>query len=173
MSIESAFEISKQFNAFLEAENLIHTKEKIDEILKKNRTRPGALIPVLQEVQNLIKFLPPSVQNYIASSLNVPASNVYGVVSFYSFFSMKPKGRNIIKVCLGTACYVKGAPKIIDKIERSLNIKLGDTTADKRYTLEGVRCLGACGLAPVVMVNEETLGLVDPGKIMKQLDTFK
>lgn len=173
MAIRRAYDIENNFISFLESEELSDHKDEIDKILANNRERPGALIPVLQNVQNLLKFLPPAVQNYIACGLNVPAASVFGVVSFYSFFSMEPKGKHIIKVCLGTACYVKGAPKIIDKIERSLNIKLGGTTIDRRFTLEGVRCLGACGLAPVVMVNDDTLGLVDPGKIMKKIEKYE
>jgi NADH:ubiquinone oxidoreductase subunit E len=167
------YNIKEEYLKFLNEEGLQDKKEKVDEILAKFRGQGGGLIPVLQQVQETIGYLPAVVQDYIALGLGVPSCNVFGVVSFYSFFSMTPKGKHVIKVCLGTACYVKGANKIIENIERGLNIKLGETTEDKNFTLEGVRCLGACGLAPVVVVGEDTLGLVDPTKVMKLLENYK
>ncbi len=148
-------------------------REKVDEILSNYRGQGGGLIPVLQQVQGIIGYLPVVVQDYIAFGLGIPSCNVFGVVSFYSFFSMIAKGRNVIKVCLGTACYVKRANKIIENIERGLKIQLGDTTEDKKFTLEGVRCLGACGLAPVVVIGEDTHGLVDSSKVMKLLGKYE
>jgi NADH-quinone oxidoreductase subunit E/NADP-reducing hydrogenase subunit HndA len=147
---------------------------KIGEIMKaigQNKNKPGALIPVLQQVQEILGYLPPTVQRIIAKELNLPVSEVHAVVSFYSFFTMKPKGKHNIRVCLGTACYVKRANEILGKLKEILGIEEGGITGDRKYSLETVRCLGACGLAPVVMVNHDTHGAVDPvkvGEIIKQ-----
>ncbi len=139
--------------------------QKLDGIIKKYINKPGSLIPVLQEAQETIGYLPPAVQRYIARRLNIPVSEVHGVVSFYSFFSMKPKGRHNIRVCLGTACYVKGAEEILKKVKEKLNIDVGEVTKDRTFSLESVRCLGACGLAPVVVVDKETYGDVTQKKV--------
>ncbi|MBN2077869.1 MAG: NAD(P)H-dependent oxidoreductase subunit E [Spirochaetes bacterium] len=148
-------------------------RDRIDSILVENRGRRGGLIPVLQQVQEQIRYLPPVVQDYIALGLGIPSSDVYGVVSFYSFFTMKPRGRHLVRVCLGTACYVNGAQKIIEKIESGMGLAMGGTTEDRRFTLQGVRCLGACGLAPVVMIDDDTLGQVEPGKILKLMEKYE
>lgn len=137
---------------------------KLGEIINKYKKKPGSLIPVLQQAQDLIGYLPPSVQRHIARGLNFPVSEVHGVVSFYSFFTMKPKGKHQVKVCLGTACYVKGAEEIVRKLKDRLNIDIGGITTDKKYSLETVRCLGACGLAPVVVIDKDTHGSVIPVK---------
>lgn len=145
----------------------------LEKIIAANRNRPGSLIPVLQKAQELIGYLPPSVQRHIAKGLNIPVSEVHGVVSFYSFFTMKPKGRHSVKVCLGTACYVKRAEEIIEKLKATLNIDVGEVTKDRRFSLESVRCLGACGLAPVVVIDHDTHASVDPVKtpeILKEYD---
>ena len=105
--------------------------------------------------------------------MNIPGSDIYGVVTFYSFFSMIPKGRHTIKVCLGTACYVRGIEEILRKIQTGLNLKLGETTEDRRFSLEGVRCLGACGLAPVVVVDSNTHGGVTPDSVLSILENYK
>ncbi|TFH38671.1 MAG: NAD(P)H-dependent oxidoreductase subunit E [Chrysiogenales bacterium] len=145
----------------------------IDAILTENRERRGGLIPVLQQVQEQVRYLPPVVQDYVALGLGIPSSDVYGVVSFYSFFTMKPRGRHLVRVCMGTACYVKGAQKIIEKVESGMGLTMGSTTGDRRFTLQGVRCLGACGLAPVVMIDDDTLGHVDQSKILKMMDRYE
>lgn len=139
--------------------------EKLEDIIKKYRNKPGSLIPVLQEAQEAIGYLPPVVQRYIAKGLNIPVSEVHGVVSFYSFFSMKPKGKHNVRVCLGTACYVKGAEEILRKFKEKLNVDVGEVTRDRLFSLESVRCLGACGLAPVVVVDKETFGAVSQAKV--------
>ncbi|MBN2160173.1 MAG: NAD(P)H-dependent oxidoreductase subunit E [Spirochaetes bacterium] len=167
------YHVTREFDTFLKRENLSGYKDRIDSILEIYRERPGGLIPVLQQVQEHIKYLPPVVQHYIAMGLGVPSSDVYGVVSFYSFFTMKPRGRHLVRACLGTACYVKGIQRVIDKIETGFNLKMGGTSEDRRFTLQGVRCLGACGLAPVVMVDDDTLGEVDPSKIVKLLEKYE
>lgn len=146
---------------------------KIDEIIQRNKNKPGALIPVLEQVQQAVGFLPAKVQHRISEGLNISSSMIYGVVTFYSFFTMVPRGRHLIRVCLGTACYVKRSDEILDKIKQELNVEVGGMTEDKRYSLESVRCLGACGLAPVVMVNEDTYGAVDPVKVMNIIEEYK
>ncbi len=149
------------------------TTEKLDRLIKKYRNKPGSLIPVLQQAQELIGYLPPSVQRHIAKGLNLPVSEVHGVVSFYSFFTMKPKGKNNVRVCLGTACYVKGAEEIVNKLKERLKIDIGGITEDKKFSLETVRCLGACGLAPVVVINKETYGAVVPVKAPDLLKDYE
>ncbi len=156
-----------------EAENLVainpdltpELMAKVDEIIDRYRDKPGSLIPVLEGSQNLVGYLPVELQEYIAERLNVPGSTVYGVVTFYSFFSMVPKGRHTIKVCLGTACYVRGTKNIIKKLKEGFGLQLGQTSEDRRFTLQAVRCLGACGLAPAVVIDEDTHGGVKPDKV--------
>ncbi len=146
---------------------------KLDEIIKNHKDKPGCLIPVLQEAQELVGYLPPVVQRHIAKGLKVPVSEVHGVVSFYSFFTMKPKGKHNIRVCLGTACYVKGAEEIVKKIGDGLGIEVGGITDDKKFSFETIRCLGACGLAPVVVVDKDTYGSVNPVKVLDLLKAYE
>ncbi len=146
---------------------------KLDPIIAKYAGRPGYLIPALKEAQEVIGYLPMEVQHKLARGLNISTSHVYGVVSFYSFFTMVPRGRHTIRLCLGTACYVRGAPEIQAKIEQELGIGVGETTPDRRFTLEAVRCLGACGLAPVMMVNEDTHGALEPGTVLQILEQYE
>jgi NADH-quinone oxidoreductase subunit E/NADP-reducing hydrogenase subunit HndA len=147
--------------------------EKIDEIVMSMKERPGALIPVLQQVQEYIGFLSPDVQKRIAKGLEIPSSEVLSVVSFYSFFTMVPRGKFTIRVCLGTACYVKGGNKILGHLQGGLGIKVGETTEDRLFTLEAVRCLGACGLAPAMIVGNNVHGRIDPPKVMDVLEGYK
>jgi NADH:ubiquinone oxidoreductase subunit E len=146
---------------------------QIDKIIAKYGARPGYLIPILKETQEVFGYLPAQIQRHIAHGLNVTPSHVFGVVTFYAFFNIIPRGKYIIKVCMGTACYVKGAPEIIAKIESELGIKVGETTEDRKFTLEAVRCIGACGLAPAVLVGEDTHGGVTPGKMMDILKQYE
>ncbi len=146
---------------------------KVDEIIAMHRGRPGCLIPVLEECQGVTAYLPVELQEYIARGLNMPASNVYGVVTFYSFFSMVPKGKHTVKVCMGTACYVRGMSEILSRIQSEFKLEVGDITPDRRFSLESVRCLGACGLAPVVMVDSDTHGGVTPDRIIQILNHYK
>jgi len=145
-------------------EDIASKTNDLEKIISENRARPGSLIPVLQQAQGLIGYLPPSVQRHIAKGLNIPVSEVHSVVSFYSFFTMKPKGKHNIRVCLGTACYVKRAEEILEKFKETLGIDVGEVTGDKKFSMESVRCLGACGLAPVVVVDNEIYASVDPVK---------
>ena len=146
---------------------------KVDEIIDRYRDKPGNLIPVLEECQETVGYLPVELQEYISEGLNVPGSIIYGVVTFYSFFSMAPKGRHIIKVCLGTACYVRGTKDIVKRLTGEFHLVVGQTTEDRLFSLEAVRCLGACGLAPVVVVDQDTYGGVRPDKVAETLDKYE
>ncbi len=125
--------------------------QRIDAVIDRYRNRPGCLIPVLEECQEIVGYLPVELQEYIGRGLNIAGCTIYGVVTFYSFFTMVPKGRHTIKVCMGTACYVKGIGEVLARIQAAYNLEVGKTTADRRFSLEAVRCLGACGLAPVIV----------------------
>ena len=146
---------------------------QVDEIIDRYKGKPGCLIPVLEQVQGVAGYLPVELQEYIGSRLNIPGSNIYGVVSFYSFFTMVPKGRHMIKVCLGTACYVRRSKPILKRLSADLGLEVGQTTEDRRFSLESVRCLGACGLAPTVVIDEDTHGLVRPDKMSDILSQYE
>jgi NADH:ubiquinone oxidoreductase subunit E len=146
---------------------------KLNEIIKKHKGKPGGLIPVLEEAQVSLEYLPISVQKKIAQELNLPLSRVYGVVTFYSFFTMTPRGKHTVRVCLGTACYVRGGKAIAETLKKELGIQDGETTPDRMFTLETVRCLGACGLGPVVVVDEDLHGRVKPSKVKEMLFQYK
>jgi NADH:ubiquinone oxidoreductase subunit E len=139
---------------------------RIDAIVAKFKDKPGSLIPVLQQAQEVCGYLPPAVQRYVARGLNMSPSVVYGVATFYSFFTLVPRGKHVIRVCLGTACYVKRSEEILNKIKDELDLEVGEVTRDKKYSLEAVRCLGACGLAPVVVIGQDTYGDVAATKVM-------
>ena len=146
--------------------------KKLNSIIEKFKGKPGGLIPVLEEAQVVLEYLPISVQKKIATGLNLPLSRVYGVVTFYSFFTMTPRGKHTVRVCLGTACYVRGGKAIYEKLEKEFGITEGETTPDRMFTLETVRCLGACGLGPVVVVDEDVHGRVKPGKVKEILSQY-
>lgn len=134
--------------------------QKIREICKSFNNQPGELINVLHKTQEFFGYLPAEVQEEVAEGLNVSVAKVYGVVTFYSFFTMLPKGRYPISVCTGTACYVRGAEKVLDEFKRILKVAVGETTSDGKFSITCLRCVGACGLAPVVMVGDKTYGRV-------------
>ncbi|MBS3906866.1 MAG: NADH-quinone oxidoreductase subunit NuoE [Syntrophaceae bacterium] len=146
--------------------------ERIDLVIDKYKNRHGALIPALKEVQDVCGYLPRKVQRRIADGLHLPTSQVFGVVSFYAFFTTVPRGRNIIRVCMGTACYVRGSKEILDALQRELGVHVGGITEDRKFTLEAVRCVGACGLAPVVVVGQDTYGMVTPGRAVQILGNY-
>lgn len=135
---------------------------ELDAILEKYRGVNGALIPVLQEAQHAYGYLSKEVVEHIADALATPVSQVYGVITFYSQFHLNPRGRNIIRVCQGTACHVRGGKAILKALEDNLKVAAGETTTDLRFTLETVACIGACGLAPVLMINDDTHGRLKP-----------
>ena len=146
---------------------------KVDEILAHYKGVKGALIPVLQEAQNAYGFLPKDIISRIAQTLKIPVSQVYGVVTFYSQFHLNPRGRNIIRVCQGTACHVRGAKAVLKALEDELRIAPGQTTTDERFTLETVACLGACGLAPVMVVDRDVHGGVTPDSACEILEGYE
>ncbi len=156
--------------------NQIHEDElyeRLSIIVKSQRTVPGALIPVLQTAQNLFGYLPEKALRMISKELKLPYSEVAGVVGFYSYFSTTPKGKHTIRVCLGTACYVRGGQDVLKAMSKELEISVGGTTHDRKFSLEVGRCFGACGLAPVVMVDDETFQRVSPSKINEILNSFE
>ena len=143
-------------------------KEKyaqLEEAIARYKGERGAVMPVLQEAMNIFGYVPQDVQEMIADGLGVTLSEVYGVSTFYSQFSLEPKGEHVIGVCLGTACYVKGSQKVLDKLSEELKIEVGRTTKDGKFTLNATRCLGACGLAPVMMIGEEVYGRLTPDMV--------
>jgi NADH:ubiquinone oxidoreductase subunit E len=135
---------------------------KVDAVIEAYRKEPGALLIALEKTQDITLYLPVDLQRYIASKMDIPPSKVSGVVTFYSYFSTVPRGRRVVKVCSGTACYVKRSGEILDRLKQKIGVGEGEVTADGEYSIEEVRCLGACGLAPVVVIGEETFGLIDP-----------
>jgi NADH:ubiquinone oxidoreductase subunit E len=147
--------------------------KKIDAIVEKYRDKPGSLIPVLQQAQEVVGYLPHVVQRYIAKGMKMSPSVVFGVATFYSFFTLVPRGKHVIRVCLGTACYVKRSEEILDKLKDELDIEVGEITRDKKYSLEAVRCLGACGLAPVVVIGQDTYGDVAATKVMEIVKKYE
>jgi NADH:ubiquinone oxidoreductase subunit E len=146
---------------------------RIDAVIDTHKKVPGSIITVLRECQNVVGFLPVELLDYISRGLNLPSSEVYGVASFYSLFSMVPKGRHTIRLCLGTACYVKGIKEVMTRIENQYQIPEGGTSEDRRFSLEAVRCLGACGLAPVMVVGDETYGDVTADKVIDLLEPYE
>ena len=146
--------------------------QEIDRVIKEYKDKPGSAIPVLQRCQQIVGYLPPEVQKHVAKGLNLTPAQIHSVVSFYSFFTMKPRGDHNIRICLGTACYVKRVEESLNKIKDDLKIGVGDVTEDKKFSLETVRCLGACGLAPVMVIDEETYGAVTPKKVMEILKEY-
>lgn len=154
-------------------EKQIPMRKELDEIIEKYKKTPGALIPVLHEAQDLYGYLPFEVQKIIADGLNIPVAKVYGVVTFYSQFSLNPKGKYRVSVCLGTACYVKGAAEILDKLKERLSIDVGECTDDGLFSLDSCRCIGACSLAPVVTVNDEVYGKLVPADIDGIIDKYE
>ncbi|MTI95582.1 MAG: NADH-quinone oxidoreductase subunit NuoE [Firmicutes bacterium] len=148
-------------------------EHQLEQIISDYAGRKGALIPVLQKAQELYGYLPKDAMRRVADGLKLPLSQVYGVATFYAQFHLNPRGRNIIRVCLGTACHVRGAAKILDKIQTELGVGAGETTEDLRYTIEPVACIGACGLAPVLMVNDDTHGRLTTDKIPELLKQYE
>ena len=145
---------------------------EVDRVIEAHRGKPGCLIPVLEETQGITGYLPVELQEYIGMRLSIPGSTIYGVVTFYSFFSMVPKGRHNIKVCLGTACYVRGISEILNRLQSEFKLEVGSTSEDRRFSLEAVRCLGACGLAPVLVVDSDTHGGMTPDRVVDVLNRY-
>ena len=143
----------------------VNQERELHEVIAKLRDQQGALMPILQAAQGIYGYLPIEVQRIIAEDLNIPLEEVYGVATFYSQFTLNPKGENKISVCLGTACYVKGSGEIFAKLQEKLGIGNGECTADGKFSLEACRCIGACGLAPVMTINDEVYGRLVPDDV--------
>ncbi len=151
-------------------------KEKVKDFkifMRENKGKKGALMTVLHEAQDKFGYLPKEIQELISKELRIPLSEIYGVATFYSQFSLVPKGEYKIGVCLGTACYVKGAQDILDKVEEELGITVGQTTPDRKFSLSATRCLGACGLAPVLVVNEDVYGRLKAEDVEEILNKYR
>ncbi|SHH17235.1 NADH-quinone oxidoreductase subunit E [Thermosipho atlanticus DSM 15807] len=148
--------------------------KELDDYIESIKEKKGILINVLHKAQELFGWLPKEVQDYIAEKLNIPTSTVYGVVTFYNFFSTKPKGKVQIKICLGTACYVKGADRILDRFLSELDVKESEVSKDGLFSVHGVRCLGACSMAPVVLIGEKDFyGKVTPDMVPSIIKKYK
>ena len=143
------------------------------QVIADYEKRESNLIQILHMAQVIFGFLPLDVQRFIAAEMDLPLAKVGGVVTFYSFFSTKPRGKYVIRVCLGTACYVRGGKKIIEKLREELGIDVGETTEDQKFTLEVMRCIGACGLAPSIMINDDVHQRLSPQKISKVLAKYE
>ena len=148
-------------------------EEKLDEVINQLRSTPGALMPILQQAQEIYGYLPIEVQKMVAIKMGISIEEVYGVSTFYSQFVLNPKGDISIAVCLGTACYVKGSGEILDKITEILGLPNGSTTPDGKYSLEATRCIGACGLAPVLTINNEVYGRLSVADVAGILEKYK
>ena len=148
-------------------------EEKLMQVIAEHKEDKGALMPVLQKAQDIYGYLPVEVQKMIADGLDVPLEEVYGVATFYSQFSLNPKGEYKVSVCLGTACYVKGSGEVFDKLQQTLGIKGGECTPDGRFSLEACRCIGACGLAPVITINDDVYGRLTPDDIPGILEKYQ
>ena len=145
---------------------------RLDEVLEEYSGKRGGLIPVLQIAQGIFGFLPEHVLKHIGKALDKPYSEVAGVVSFYSYFSTHPRGKNVVRVCLGTACYVRGGKQVLNALVKELKIDVGETTEDKNFSLEVARCFGACGLAPAIMINDDVHQRVKPARIKQILAPY-
>jgi len=156
------------------ADKHVDLKEiKLLEKINAYRGEPGALIPVLQEAQEIYGYLPQEIIKIVAKELKIPVAEVYGVATFYAQFRFNPTGRNVIRVCMGTACHVRGGLKVLKTLERELGIKAGETTGDGKYTLETVACIGACGLAPVISINNKVFGNLSSELVPGILEKFE
>jgi len=147
--------------------------EKLHQIISDNKGKKGALMPILHKAQVLFGYLPIEVQKIISEGLSIPLAEIYGVATFYSQFSLTPKGKYTIGVCLGTACYVRGAQDLIDKIREKIDVEVGGTTPDRLFSLVATRCIGACGLAPVMTVNEDVYGKLKANEIPAIIEKYQ
>ncbi len=148
-------------------------EERLQEVIAQHRGKAGATMPVLQAAQEIFGYLPEEVQIMIAEGLDIPLSEIYGVATFYAQFTLNPKGKYQVSLCMGTACYVKGSADVLAAIEKKLGIKTGAITPDGKFSLDACRCIGACGLAPVMMINEDVYGRLTPDQIGGILDKYK
>ena len=147
--------------------------QQLGDFIRENKEKSGYLIPILYKAQGLFGYLPSEVQRFIADEMNISVSEVFGVVTFYSYFKTQPVGRHTITICMGTACYVRGAKKILEALQEKLGVKMGETTEDLRFTLGEQRCFGSCGMAPVIMVGQDVHGRLTANKLDAILEKYK
>ena len=164
--MSSTQKVKVAFNGTAEQEKALRS------MIREHKGQAGALMPILQKAQEIYGYLPIEVQKMIAEGLGISLSEVYGVATFYSQFSLTPKGKHKISVCLGTACYVKGSDKVLEAVENRLGIKSGECTQDGLFSIDSCRCVGACGLAPVMLVDEDVYGKLTPDQVGKILDSY-
>ena len=145
---------------------------EIENLIRGHSAEPGSIVPLLQDINAKYKWLPPAAVRRVSEVVGLPLSRVLRIATFYNMFSFQPRGKHLIRVCLGTACHVKGGGRVLERLEKELGVKVGETTGDRRFTVEAVRCLGCCGLAPVVTVNDEVHGNTTPGAFVKVLDKY-
>lgn len=146
--------------------------EFMDEVSQKEYA-DSYLIAVLHKAQDLYGYLPQDVMDSVAEKMQIPTAHIWGVATFYHYFNLKPVGKNIVSVCMGTACYVKGADKVLEALKKALGVEVGETTEDKLFTLQEARCLGACGIAPVIMINDKIYGELDPKKTVSLINQYR
>lgn len=146
---------------------------RVEEILHEHRAEKGAMVSILQSINSTYNYLPEDVLRYLARQLDIPLSLIYRVATFYASFSLKPRGRHIVTVCMGTTCHVKGAPLIVDTLERVLGVRTGETSEDMAFTLETVNCIGCCGLAPVMTIGEDLYGKLTQAEVLKIVEKYK
>nr|NNM90324.1 NADH-quinone oxidoreductase subunit NuoE [Bacilli bacterium] len=151
----------------------LERRERVLKAIERHRHVRGALIPVLHDIQDMFGYLPEEALTLVSEQMQIAMAEIYGVATFYSFFSLEPKGEHVIRVCLGTACYVKGSQAVLDKLSEQLAIPVGKTTPDGKFTLEAMRCLGACGLAPVLAIEDHVHGKLLPDDATKILDLYR
>lgn len=147
--------------------------DKLQQVIDEYKGKSGAVIPIMQKAQDIFGYLPYKVQNYIAEELKVPLQNIYGIATFYGQFTLEPLGKHSIGLCMGTACYVRGAQLVLDEIQGKLGITMGETTEDGKFTLVATRCLGCCGLAPVMMIDDDVYGRLKPDMITEILEKYQ
>ena len=161
---------------YMTASILQENKEKLTELQKtidEFKDKEGPLMPIMHKAQELFGYLPVEVQEYMAEALDIPLTDIYGVATFYSQFTLKPQGKYTVGVCMGTACYVKGSQAVLDELAKVLDLKPGETSEDFNFTLNATRCLGACGLAPVIMINDDVYGRLVPSDIKGIIDKYR
>lgn len=147
--------------------------EQLDKVIAQWKEVPGGLLPIMQNAQEILGCVDEEVQNYISENTGHPVSEIYGVATFYSQFTLKPRGKYNMGICLGTACYVRGSQLVLDELEKQLGIAVGDTTDDGMFTLSATRCIGCCGLAPAMMVNDEVYGRLVPGDVKGIIEKYR
>jgi NADH:ubiquinone oxidoreductase subunit E len=162
---------------FLEAPAAVEIEEErqgvVAKVLERRKREPGCLLPILIDINTELGWLPPDVLRHVSGELDVPLAQILRVATFYNFFSLEPRGKHTVSVCLGTGCFVKGGKTILSKLERQLGVAAGETTEDMNFSLEVVRCLGCCALAPVVRIDDDVFGEVNPDEAHKLLDAYK